>query len=417
MTKIVVTGGTRLEGEIRLPGAKNAVLPILAATLLTEDEITLHDCPHLSDVDNMIEILRCMGCKVKWEQNSITVDASSANSCEMPEHLAKELRSSIFLMGPVLGRFRKARLSFPGGCEIGNRPIDLHLGGISALNAKISEKYGFITCDGTQMRGAGIHLDYPSVGATENIMMAAATLEDTSVIYNAAREPEIVDLQNFLVRLGARISGAGSSTIVIEGVKSLSGGEYTIMPDRIAAGTVMTAAAITGGDVTVKNAFASQLSSVIAKLGEAGCEIDVKNGNIRTRAPQRPREIKLVETLPHPGFPTDMQAQIVALCAVASGTSVVVENVFENRFKHVPELVRMGASITLRDRTAIVRGVDKLTGAAVTARDLRGGAALVLAGLRAEGETSVDNAWHIDRGYERIETLMSTLGANITREQ
>ena len=416
MSKLMVTGGSRLHGESRVPGAKNAVLPILAATLLTEEPVRLMDCPRLLDVKNMLAILETLGVQAKWEADGICLFPSGANSYEMPSHLSKEIRSSIFMLGPLLARFRKAHCTFPGGCEIGNRPIDLHLSGLAALNVHIVEECGNILCDGRDMRGADIHLDYPSVGATENLMMAAVAAEGQTVISNAAREPEILDLQSFLNAMGYSITGAGTSTIVITGGGKGRAVEYRIMPDRIVAGTLMCAAAITAGEVELTNIRPEDLGSIIAKLREAGCQIETYEHTLRIRGPERPQELKLVETLPYPGFPTDMQAQMFALCCVSEGTSIIVENVFENRFKHAAELARMGACSTIKDRTAIVRGVPELTGADVRARDLRGGAALCLAGLRAWGDTTIHNAEYIDRGYERIEEMLNALGAKIRRE-
>ena len=307
-------------------------------------------------------------------------------------------------------------VTYPGGCEIGNRPIDLHLTGLSALRAEIREEGGRIRCDGARLLGASIHLDYPSVGATENILMAATAAEGETVIHNAAREPEIVDLQNFLNAAGFFVRGAGSSTIVVRGGCEPREVTYRIRPDRIAAGTLLVAAAITGGRIALENVIPDDMAGTLAKLTESGCAIDVRDRTIRLTAPARPRELKLVETLPHPGFPTDMQAQVFALCTVADGASVIVENVFENRFKHAQELSRMGAISTIKNRTAVIRGVPQLTGATVTAHDLRGGAALVLAGLRAKGVTTVLRAEHIDRGYERLEATLSALGAHVRRE-
>jgi len=417
MAKLIVTGGYPLAGRCRVGGAKNAVLPILAACMLTGRPVRLLDCPHLTDVDNMLEILATLGCSVRFDNGVIDVDASRANCHELPEHLSKELRSSIFLLGPVLGRFGRATVTYPGGCEIGNRPIDLHLSGLAALGARITEEGGRILCEAEKLVGADIHLDYPSVGATENIMMAAVSASGETVIRNAAREPEICDLQSFLLAAGFRVLGAGTSTIRIVGGCAPREVTFTIMPDRIVAGTLLVAGAISGGEITIENVCVEHVSGTLSKLFECGCRIETKPCSITLAGPERPREIKLIETMPHPGFPTDMQAQLFALCTVADGTSVIVENVFENRFKHAQELGRMGAVSTVKGRTAVVRGVSKLTGAKVTAHDLRGGAALVLAGLVAQGETVVDCCEHIDRGYARFEETLGTLGAKIVREE
>jgi len=415
MEKICVVGGKPLKGSVRIQNAKNAVLPMLGAVLLSREESEIPDCPHLADVHNMCGILTHLGCQCRWEGDSLFVSSRHADKYEMPEALAREMRSSIFLLGPVLARFGRAVCAYPGGCEIGSRPIDLHLKGLRALNVKITEERGRIFCDGRNMRGAVIQLDYPSVGATENLMMAAVAAKGETVIHNAAREPEIIALANALNRMGAEVTGAGSSTVVIPCCKGLRGCRYEPLPDRIAAGTFLTAAAMTAGDVTVERVEPEHLRSVLAKLSECGCDIITNKNSIRCIGPRRPKEIRLVETLPYPGFPTDMQAALLTLCTVAEGTSVVVENVFENRFRIVPELTCMGASITVKDRMAIVRGVRELNGAEVNACDLRAGAALVLAGLCARDATTVRNVGVIDRGYEKLERTLALLGADIAR--
>lgn len=417
MAKLVVAGGYPLSGTLRITGAKNAALPILAASLLG-DTVTLLDCPRIVDVENMRNILCALGVESAWEGEELHLDAAKAASCVMPQQISKELRSSIFMLGPLLARFGCAVCTYPGGCEIGHRPIDLHLKGLSMLGVDIREERGQIVCDGQHMHPAEIHLDYPSVGATENIMMAALRLKGESVICNAAREPEIRDLQDFLCALGYEVSGAGNSTIRINGkqggVRAL---RYRIMPDRIVAGTMLCAAAMTGGELTLENACAQHLGAVLAKLRECGCMVLSTKERIFLSAPARLGEIGLIETLPYPGFPTDMQAQFFALCTLCSGACVIVENVFENRFKHGAELMRMGASYTQKDRTIVVRGVEALSGTTVTAHDLRGGAALVLAGLAAKGTTIVRNAELIDRGYESLECMLQKLGARLWREE
>lgn len=421
MPNLIAEGGHPIDGECRVGGAKNAVLPILAACVLTRRPVRLIDCPRLTDVENMLRILQLLGCHTSREAgetgDTLCIDATAACRSELPEDLSKELRSSIFLLGPVLGRFRQAIVTYPGGCEIGNRPIDLHLSGLRALSAVIREEGGRIRCDGVRLVGANIHLDYPSVGATENILMAATAAEGETVICNAAREPEIVDLQNFLNAAGFSVQGAGSSTITVRGGYTPREVTYRVMPDRIVAGTLLAAAAITAGRIVLRNVVPDHMAGTLAKLSECGCGIVAKDDWIRLTAPVRPRELKLVETLPHPGFPTDMQAQMFSLCSIADGTSMIVENVFENRFKHAQELSRMGAVSTIKNRTAVIRGVPRLYGATVTAHDLRGGAALVLAGLSAEGRTTVRHAEHIDRGYERLEATLSALGAHVVREE
>lgn len=415
MEALVVQGGRRLEGSLRVDGAKNAALPILAASVLTEDTVGLHDVPDILDVRRMADILTMLGCDVHWCGHSMTVSGRSMRKSEMPDQLSKQIRSSIFLLGPILSRFRRATVTYPGGCEIGLRPIDLHLSGLRALGVDVQEEGGVIHCDGGNMHAGEVHLDYPSVGATENVIMAAVCLDGTTTIHNAAREPEIVDLARFIGAMGGRLHGAGSATIVVEGVKRLHGASYAPMPDRIVAGTLMCAGAITGGSIELTNAPVEELHAVCAKMREMGCTIHEDASVIRLSAPERLSAFPILQTQPHPGFPTDMQAQMLALLSVAEGTGVIVENVFENRFTHAGDLNRMGARIICSGRTAIVRGVETLTGAHVTARDLRGGAALTLAGLKAQGETVIEHAEVIDRGYERFERQLCRLGADVTR--
>jgi len=366
-------------------------------------------------VRRMADILRMLGCETCWQGHDLTVSGASMSSSEMPDALSKQIRSSIFLLGPILSRFRRATVTYPGGCEIGLRPIDLHLSGLRALGVDVREEGGVIHCDGANMHAGEVHLDYPSVGATENVIMAAACLDGTTTIHNAAREPEIVDLCRFLTAMGGRIRGAGSATIQVDGVKRLHGAEYAPMPDRIVAGTLLCAGAITGGEVELTHAPVTEMHAICAKLREMGCDIREEADVIRLEAPVRLSAFPILQTQPHPGFPTDMQAQMLALLSVAEGTGVIVENVFENRFTHAGDLNRMGARIICSGRTAIVRGVEGLTGAHVMARDLRGGAALTLAGLRAQGETVVEHAELIDRGYEHFERQLSRLGADVTR--
>ena len=345
----------------------------------------------------------------------MTVDCGGIHSWEMPDQLSKQIRSSIFLLGPILARFRKATVTFPGGCEIGLRPIDLHLSGLRQLGVEISEEGGLIHCDGRNMHAGEVHFDYPSVGATENVMMAAVLLPGTTVIHNPAREPEIADLQAFINAMGGKIRGAGTHYIAVEGVERLHGTAWTPMADRIVAGTLLAAAAITGGEITLTNAPESDMVAVTAKLREMGCRLEERPGWIHLRAPKRLTAFAQLQTQPHPGFPTDMQVQMLALLSTAEGMGVITENVFENRFTHAGDLNRMGAHILCTGRTAVVRGVPELYGAHVTARDLRGGAALVLAGLRARGETLVDHAELIDRGYDHLERQLSRLGGKVRR--
>ena len=417
MEALVIQGGKRLEGTLRVDGAKNAALPILAASVLTEDEVQLHHVPDILDVRRMTDILRMLGCEVAWRGHEVTVRASSMNSSEMPDELSKQIRSSIFLLGPILSRFRRATVTYPGGCEIGLRPIDLHLSGLRALGVDVREEGGVIHCDGSHMHAGEVHLDYPSVGATENVIMAAVCLPGTTTIHNAAREPEIVDLCRFLMAMGGRIRGAGSAAIQVDGVQRLHGVDYAPMPDRIVAGTLLCAGAITGGSIELTGAPVDDMHAITAKLREMGCSLHEEGDAIRLNAPARLTAFPILQTQPHPGFPTDMQAQMLSLLCASEGTGVVVENVFENRFTHGGDLNRMGARIICSGRTAIVHGVKHLTGARVTARDLRGGAALVLAGLKAQGETIVERAELIDRGYERLEHQLNRLGADVKRMQ
>ncbi|MFO7153537.1 MAG: UDP-N-acetylglucosamine 1-carboxyvinyltransferase [Caldicoprobacter oshimai] len=416
MAQYVINGGRRLEGKLRVGGAKNAILPILAAVLLTERQVVLHDCPNLLDVEKTILILESIGCKVKREGRDLIIDPSTITSWVIPDCYVREIRSSIIFLGAMLSRTGKARITYPGGCEIGQRPIDLHLKGLRQLGVLIDESNGYLDCVAPQMEGGIIHLDYPSVGATENIILAAVRAKGRTVIHNAAKEPEIVDLQNFINAMGGNVRGAGTNTIVIEGVQNdFREVEYTIIPDRIVAGTYMVAAAITGGDVLIDNVIPEHVQSIIYKLREAGCTVHVQDSCVRVKGKYRLRAIEHIKTLPYPGFPTDMQAQFTSLLSVARGTSIITETIFENRFRHVPELVRMGANIRIDGQTAIIHGVRSLKGTTVVAKDLRGGAALVLAGLRAEGQTIVENAFYIDRGYEQLEVALSGIGADIVK--
>ncbi len=415
MSKFIIEGGNKLCGEIEINGAKNAVLPILAATVMNATENILFNCPRLKDVDTMIHILRSIGCKAYFEDSVLTVDSSTLSSYEVPENLVREMRSSIFLMGPMIGRCGKIKISYPGGCEIGPRPIDLHLKALRDLGVKIIESHGFLECEATNLQGCEIHLDYPSVGATENTMLAAVMAKGTTKIRNAAKEPEIVDLQNYLNKMGAKIEGAGTSEIIIDGVSHLTRNEHRIIPDRIVAGTMLVAGAITRGEIILNNIIIDHIKPIIIKLKEAGCLVLEKGNSIKVKAPQKLKAIEQIKTLPYPGFPTDMQAQFMALMTIAKGTSIITETVFENRYKHVDELMRMGAKIKIDGRVAVIKGVKKLTGTKVDAKDLRGGAALVLEGLTEEGVTVVNDAWHIDRGYDQFDKMLQQLNANIIR--
>ncbi len=416
MDKLIITGGAGLEGEIRISGAKNAALPILAATLLADSPMTVGNVPHLQDITTTMELLGAMGVRLVIDEKlAIESDTSTLQHCVAPYELVKTMRASILVLGPLLARFGEADVSLPGGCAIGSRPVNLHIDGLRAMGADISVENGYIKAKADRLKGATIVLDIVTVTGTENLMMAAALADGTTILENAAREPEVVDLADCLNAMGAKISGAGTSAITIEGVERLHGVHYNVLPDRIEAGTYLVAAAITGGRIKIKDVQPAALDAVLAKLREAGAEIDTGEDWISLDMQgRRPRAVS-VHTAPYPAFPTDMQAQFTALNAVAEGTSVITETVFENRFMHVQELERMGAEIRLEGNTAIVSGVGRLTGAPVMATDLRASASLVLAGLVADGDTEVQRIYHIDRGYERIEEKLALLGAKIRR--
>ena len=416
MSKYIIQGGNEIRGKLRVGGAKNSVLPIFAATILSAKESIIYDCPVLKDVEIMIEILRGLGCKVKREGHTVIIDSSNNINYEVPDTLVRKMRSSFELLGALISRVKKGRICFPGGCDIGPRPIDLHLKGLEQLGVKIYETPGGIYCEAHELKGAEIHLDYPSVGATKNIMLAAVFAKGATIIRNAAKEPEITDLQNYLNKIGAKISGAGTNYIRIDGVESLTNGEHTIIPDRIVCGTYLTVAAATGGSIEVENVVYEHMQPIIAKIKETGSTIRYNKGRIHLTAPRRPKAIDMVRTLPYPGFPTDMQAPIVALLTRAKGTSIVIETVFENRFKHIEDLACMGADIKVDGRIAVIRGKNRLVGTTVTARDLRGGAALVVAGISADGVTVIEDIEHIDRGYEDLHLNLQQIGANIIRE-
>jgi UDP-N-acetylglucosamine 1-carboxyvinyltransferase len=414
LEKIIIHGGHRLKGEARVSGAKNAALPLLFATLLAPGVHRLGNVPDLRDIGTVRQLLAILGAEVRFENGVMEVDAGRIQSEEAPYDLVRTMRASVLALGPLLARLGHARVSLPGGCAIGARPINLHLKGLEALGAKISLDHGYVEAKAKRLRGARIYFDLPTVGGTENLLMAAVLAKGTTVLENAACEPEIVDLAQALNGMGARIFGAGSDTITVEGVDELKPMDYAVMPDRIEAGTFMVAAAITHGDVRVTGVQPSHLEALVSKLREAGVEIDEEPGALRVRGPRRVDSVD-VKTHPHPGFPTDMQAQFMALMALGSGTSVITETVFENRFMHVCELQRMGADITIEGHTATIKGVRGLTGAPVMATDLRASASLILAGLAAENTTEVSRIYHLDRGYERIETKLKALGADIER--
>lgn len=415
MPKIIVETSSPLKGTVRISGAKNAVLPIIAASLLSSDKCIIDDIPMLDDVEVMCEVLVSLGADVKRVSSGrIEINSRNIDNYEAPYELVRRMRASFLVMGPMLARMGEARISLPGGCAIGTRPIDLHLKGFSAMGAEITLGHGYIEAKADRLRGERIYLDFPSVGATENIMMAAVLAEGKTVIENAAEEPEIVDLANFINKMGGNIKGAGTDTIKIEGVESLKGAAHTVIPDRVEAGTYMVAGAITNGDIIVENIVLNHLMPVIAKLREAGVCIEEVTNGLRVFSPERIKAVD-VKTLPYPGFPTDMQAQMMALMSIAQGTSVIIETVFDNRFMHVNELRRMGANIKIDGRSAVVQGVPRLTGARVKATDLRAGAALVLAGLVADGVTEINEIYHIDRGYIDIEKKFQSLGARVYR--
>nr|WP_300006050.1 UDP-N-acetylglucosamine 1-carboxyvinyltransferase [Tissierella sp.] len=416
MEIIVVEKSPPLKGKVRINGAKNSALPIIAASLLGTEDIILEDVPDLRDVGIICEVLRSLGSEVEFlDRHTIKINSNNLNNHITRYDLVNKMRASFLVMGPLLARLGKSKTSLPGGCAIGTRPVDLHLKGFRALGVDVSTDHGSIDAEVEHLLGGKIYLDFPSVGATENIMMIASMAEGETVLDNAAMEPEIIDLQNFLNKLGANIKGAGTSTIRIKGVEKLGGCTHQIIPDRIEAGTFLVAAAITGGDVLVENVIASHIKPVIAKLREAGAEVIEDGENIRVIGNKNLQPID-VKTLPYPGFPTDMQAQFMAMLTLCKGTSVVVETVFENRFMHVDELKRMGANIKIDGKSAIIQGVESLTGARVRATDLRAGAALVLAGLVAEGTTEIEDIYHIERGYDDIEEKFTNLGAIIYRK-
>lgn len=417
MEKLIVKGGNRLVGAVKTSGAKNAVLPIIAASILGTTPSHLDEVPMLEDVHTISEVLKCLGLTVECspEKNVLDIDSTEITSYEAPYELVRTMRASFLVMGPLLARIGKARISMPGGCAIGARPIDIHLKGFEALGVKIEQGHGYIEASAPEgLKGTSIYFDFPSVGATENIMMAASLAEGTTILENAAEEPEIVDLANYLNKMGAKIRGAGTDTIRIEGVDKLHGADYTIIPDRIEAGTYMIAAAMTGGDVVVENVLPEHQKPLIAKLREAGAVVEEDIDKVRVIG-KNPLKAVSIKTLPYPGFPTDMQAQMMAMMVIAEGRSKVTETVFENRFMHVVELNRMGAQISTEGRSAVIDGPCKLTGCDVRATDLRAGAAMILAGLVAEGTTRIGDLHHIDRGYENIVAKLKNLGADIER--
>lgn len=416
MCKYIITGNKKIEGTLSIRGAKNAILPIMAASILNEDISTIHNVPDISDVYIMIKILESIGCKVKHEGSTLIIDSKGIKTTEVKEQYVRKMRSSIIIMGAMIGIRDYTQISYPGGCAIGARPIDIHLKALKKLGVKIEEEDGYIKCYRKDLIGTTIDLEFPSVGATENIMLAAIKAKGITKIYNAAREPEIQDLENFLNGMGAKVKGAGTNCIEIEGVGNLHEVEHTVIPDRIAIGTYMVASAITGGRLEVDNVNIPDIEPISEKLRMAGCEISYTEKGLKLNPPKIIQAIDLIKTSPHPGFPTDMQAQLMALMSLSNGTSVFYETIFENRFMHCPELKRLGANIThITDNVCMVKGVERLHGASVKSPDLRGGAALILAALTIDGITEICDIYHIERGYENIENVLKTLGAEIIK--
>ena len=415
METLFIKGGRKLSGSLEVVTAKNAILPILAGSIISDKPITINKVAQFSDVLYMIKILLSLGALVQLDGDKVHINSKYADKFVVKDEFTKKVRSSVFMLGPLLSRFKKAKVAYPGGCNIGNRPINLHIKGLEALNVKIEEKHGYIICDGRNMRAGEVHLDFPSVGATENLIMASVKLKGVTTIYNCAREPEIEDLQDFLNSMGCKVSGAGSSTITIEGVEKFNETNYSPIKDRIVAGTYLIACAMCGGDINLIGCEKRFNQALISKLKNAGAKITERAGSLEIKVANKLNSIPIIETQPYPGFPTDLQNQILALQTISTGTSVVVENLYESRFKICNELLRMGADITLKDRMAIIKGVDKLYGANVVASDLRGGAGLVLAGLVADGYTTVEDIYHIDRGYLSIEEDFCKLNGEIKR--
>jgi UDP-N-acetylglucosamine 1-carboxyvinyltransferase len=414
MQKLAIQGGSRLNGEVRISGAKNAALPILCASLLSSDPLQLDNMPDLKDISTMCKLLQQMGIAIEANGRQMVLSAAHIDKLEAPYDMVKTMRAAILVLGPLLARFGEARVSLPGGCAIGSRPVDLHIKGLQAMGAEIQIEHGYIHARCKRLKGARIFFDLVSVTGTENLMMAAALADGVTVLENAAREPEVVDLANCLIAMGARIEGAGSDTININGVEKLHGASHRIMPDRIESGTFLVAAVAAGGNITLTDARADILDNVLEKLQEAGAAIQVSGSTIKLQMKKRPLSVN-VRTAPYPAFPTDMQAQFMAMNTIAEGSAMVVETIFENRFMHVQELRRLGAQIEVEGNTAVIKGSAQLEGATIMATDLRASASLVIAGLAAQGETIVDRIYHLDRGYEHIEAKLSALGAQIRR--
>lgn len=412
MLSYIIEGGNKLEGTVKISGSKNSSLPILAATILNKGKTVLYNVPNIQDTQMMFKILESLGAKVEKKKGKVKIDTSSVVKYQIPENLMHKMRSSVIFAGALLGCYKKAIFSYPGGCDIGARPIDLHLKSFQKMGIDINQNYGVIECECDKIKGEKIDLDFPSVGATENIILASVFSEGNTIITNAAREPEIVDLQNFLNKMGAKIIGAGTDKIQIEGVNKLKNISYNIMPDRIETGSFLCFVAATKGNAILENVNYTHITPIISKLKEAECKIEIENNKIKINAPKKLKAID-IKTMPYPGFPTDMQSIFASMLTISKGTSIIVENIFENRFKYTQELNKMGAKITVECKNAIIRGTRKLYGANVNATDLRGGAALVLGGLIAKGTTRIDNVEYILRGYENLEKKLNSLGANI----
>lgn len=414
MDKLKIVGGQRLQGRVRISGAKNAALPILVTTLLTKDDVVLHNVPNLADTRTMLALLEGMGVSVQRDGTTVRLNAANLQSTTAPYELVKTMRASILTLCPLTAHFGTAQVSLPGGCAIGARPVDQHIKGLRALGAQVEIEHGYVTTKADRLRGTHVVMDMVTVTGTENLLMAAVLAEGTTVLENAAMEPEVVDLAECLIKMGARIEGAGTSTITVHGVEKLHGARHTIVADRIEAGSFLIAGIVTRGDVTVTHCVPRHMEALLGKLRETGAEITQGDTWVRVRMDRRPRAVS-IRTMPHPGFPTDMQAQFMALDVLAEGASTVVETIFENRFMHVPELQRLGAKLRINDHTVMIDGVEKLSGATVMATDLRASASLVIAALAAEGESIVERIYHLDRGYEAMEEKLRQLGANISR--
>ena len=416
MKKFVIEGGKKLEGTTYVSGSKNASLPIIAATLLNKGINKLYNVPNIHDTKMMFKILEGLGCKVKKTNGKIVIDSRNITNYEIPDNLMSQMRSSVIIAGALLSRSKKVTFTYPGGCDIGSRPIDLHIKAFEKLGINVKEEFGELVCTADEIVGTDINLDFPSVGATENIMLASVLAKGTTKINNAAMEPEIIDLQNALNSMGAKVSGAGTNNIIIKGVEKLQDLSYNIIPDRIEAGTLLCATAITGGNITLKKVIPEHIDTLIKKLEEMGCEISISKNEIILKSPKRLKAVD-IKTLPYPGFPTDLQSILGSVLTVAKGTSIIIENIFENRYKYLNELTKMGAKTTIEGRTAVIKGIKRLNKAKVKSTDLRGGAALVIAALNAKGSTYIENIEYILRGYENLDLKLKSLGANIYIEE